>query len=74
VREGKVPSAWFLEQAGVMGMRQGDIQVATYHANLIYNDGAGTAADLVAVVKECKMRVADRFGFELEEEVQYVGF
>jgi UDP-N-acetylmuramate dehydrogenase len=74
VREGKVPSAWFLEQAGVMGIRRGDIQVATYHANLIYNDGAGTAADLVAVVKECKKRVADRFGFELEEEVQYVGF
>jgi UDP-N-acetylmuramate dehydrogenase len=74
VREGKVPSAWFLEQAGVMGLRLGDIQVAAYHANLIYNDGAGTAADLVAVVKECKQRVADRFGFELEEEVQYVGF
>ena len=74
VREGKVPSAWFLEQAGVMGIRRGDIQVATYHANLIYNDGAGTAKDLVAVVKECKERVAERFGFELEEEVQYVGF
>lgn len=74
VREGKVPSAWFLEQAGVMGLRRGDIQVATYHANLIYNDGAGTAADLVAVIRECKARVAERFGFELEEEVQYVGF
>ena len=57
-----------------MGLRRGDIQVATYHANLIYNDGAGTAADLVDVVRECKQRVADRFGFELEEEVQYVGF
>jgi UDP-N-acetylmuramate dehydrogenase len=74
VRDGKVPSAWFLEQAGVMGMRRGDIQVATYHANLIYNDGSGTAADLVAVIEECKKRVAERFGFELEEEVQYVGF
>jgi UDP-N-acetylmuramate dehydrogenase len=74
VREGKVPSAWFLERAGVMGMRRGNIQVATYHANLIYNDGAGTAEDLVAVIKECKARVAERFGFELEEEVQYVGF
>jgi UDP-N-acetylmuramate dehydrogenase len=74
VREGKVPSAWFLEQTGVKGMRRGDIQVAEYHANLIYNDGAGTAADLVAVIQELKRRVRDRFGFELEEEVQYVGF
>ncbi|HEY7305290.1 MAG TPA: UDP-N-acetylmuramate dehydrogenase [Bryobacteraceae bacterium] len=74
VREGKVPSAWFLEQVGGKGIRRGDIQVATYHANLVYNDGVGTAADLVAVVQELKRRVRDRFGFELEEEVQYVGF
>jgi UDP-N-acetylmuramate dehydrogenase len=74
VREGKVPSAWFLEQTGVKGMRRGDIQVATYHANLVYNDGAGTAEDLVAVIQELKRRVLERFGLELEEEVQYVGF
>lgn len=74
IREGKVPSAWFLEQTGAKGMRRGDIQVADYHANLVYNDGAGTAADLVAVIRELKTRVCDSFGFELEEEVQYVGF
>jgi UDP-N-acetylmuramate dehydrogenase len=74
VREGKVPSAWFLEQVDARGMKQGEIHVATYHANLIYNNGAGTAEDLVAVIKELKQRVRDRFGFEIEEEVQYVGF
>ena len=74
VRDGKVPSAWFLEQAGAKGMRRGDIQVATYHANLIYNDGAGRAADLVSIIEELKQRVRDRFAFDLEEEVQYVGF
>jgi UDP-N-acetylmuramate dehydrogenase len=74
VRDGKVPSAWFLEQTHVKGLRVGDIQVAEYHANLIYNDGAGTAADLVTVIRELKKRVRDRFGFDLEEEVQYVGF
>lgn len=74
VRDGKVPSAWFLEQAEVKGMRRGDIQVANYHANLIYNDGAGTASDLVSVIGELKKRVRKRFGFDLQEEVQYVGF
>lgn len=74
VRDGKVPSAWFLERANAKGMRRGDIQVATYHANLIYNDGAGTAADLVAVIQELKKRVRARFGFDLQEEVQYLGF
>ncbi len=72
VREGKVPSAWFLEQTGAKGLRRGDIQVASYHANLIYNDGAGTAADVKAVIRDLKSRVRERFGFEIEEEVQYV--
>ena len=54
VREGKVPAAWFLEQAGAKGMRRGDIHVAAYHANLIYNGGAGTAADLCALIRELK--------------------
>ena len=73
IREGKVASAWFLEQTDVKGLRKGDIQVAAYHANLIYNDGQGTAADLVWVINELKRRVFEQFGFMIEEEVQYVG-
>ncbi|HEX4228342.1 MAG TPA: UDP-N-acetylmuramate dehydrogenase [Bryobacteraceae bacterium] len=74
VRDGKVPSAWFLEKVGAKGLRRGGIVVADYHANLIYNEGQGTAAELVSVIAELKQRVQDRFGFQLEEEVQYVGF
>jgi UDP-N-acetylmuramate dehydrogenase len=74
VREGKVPAAWFLEQAGAKGLQRGDIHVAAYHANLIYNAGAGTAADLYALIQELKQRVRERFGIEIEEEVQYVGW
>jgi UDP-N-acetylmuramate dehydrogenase len=73
IREGKVPAAWFLEQVGAKGMRRGQIQVADYHANLVYNDGGGTAADLCALIAELKTRVHSHFGIALEEEVQYVG-
>jgi UDP-N-acetylmuramate dehydrogenase len=73
VREGKIPAAWFLEQVGAKGISRGDIHVADYHANLIYNGGSGTAADLCAVIRDLKARVQERFGLELEEEVQYVG-
>ncbi len=73
VREGKIPAAYFLEQVGAKGMTRGDIRVASYHANLVYNAGAGTAADLCAVIAELKSRVLERFGIEVEEEVQYVG-
>jgi len=73
VREGKVPSAYFLEQAGAKGMSRGAIKVADYHANLIYNDDGGTSRELLDLIAELKRRVRDQFGIELEEEVQYVG-
>ena len=74
VREGKVAAAYFLDQAGAKGMSRGDMRVADYHANLIYNAGTGTARELRELIADLKARVLARFGLELEEEVQYVGF
>jgi UDP-N-acetylmuramate dehydrogenase len=73
IREGKAPSAYFLEEVGAKGMHSGGVRVADYHANLIYNEGGGTARELRALIDELKARVRSRFGLELEEEVQYVG-
>ena len=73
VREGKAPSAYFLEQVGAKGMRSGGIHVADYHANLIYNADNGTAREVCELIGELKSRVRNQFGLELEEEVQYVG-
>jgi UDP-N-acetylmuramate dehydrogenase len=72
VREGKVPSAYFLEQAGAKGMRRGRVCVADYHANLIYNEGGGSAQEVSELISELKRRVHERFGLDLEEEVQFL--
>jgi len=74
VKGGKVPAAWFLEQAGAKGLARGGVRVSTEHANTLYNAGGGTAADFCALAAELKRRVRERFGIELEEEVQYIGF
>ncbi len=74
IREGKVPSAYFLEQVGAKGIENGDIRVADYHANLIYNAGHGTARQVCEIINDLKSRVERQFGLTLEEEVQYVGF
>jgi UDP-N-acetylmuramate dehydrogenase len=74
IRAGKVASAWFLEQVGAKGSTLGGIRVADYHANLIYNDGQGTAQQVCDLIDDLKARVQVEFGFALEEEVQYVGF
>lgn len=73
IREGKVPSAYFLELAGAKGMILGGVQVADYHANLIYNAGGGTSQEVQELIATLKRRVKDRSGLLLEEEVQYLG-
>lgn len=72
VREGKVPSAYFLEHAGAKGLRRGGIHVASYHANLLYNDGTGTAREAQELIAELKRRVKEQFGVAVEEEVQHI--
>jgi UDP-N-acetylmuramate dehydrogenase len=72
VREGKVPSAYFLEAAGAKGLAIGGLRVADYHANLIYNEGGGTARDLWHLIETLKAGVWEKFGVRLEEEVQTV--
>lgn len=72
IREGKVPSAYFLERVGAKGMALGGVRVADYHANLIYNTGGGTARELRQVIGELARRVRERFGIQLEEEVQHI--
>lgn len=74
IRAGKVPSAWFLEEIGSKGMHEGGIEVADYHANLIYNNGSGTATEVCRLIDRLKSAVVEEFDLELEEEVQYVGF
>jgi UDP-N-acetylmuramate dehydrogenase len=72
VREGKVPSAYFLEAAGAKGLAIGGVRVADYHANLIYNEGGGTARDLWHLIETLKLGVWEKFSVRLEEEVQAI--
>jgi UDP-N-acetylmuramate dehydrogenase len=73
VREGKIPAAWFLERIGAKGLQRGGIRVADYHANLIYNTGSGTAAELRELIGELEAKVEAYFGLALEPEVQFIG-
>ena len=72
IREGKVPSACFLERVGAKGMARGGVRVADYHANLLYNAGGGTSHELRELIGELARRVHERFGIQLEEEVQHI--
>lgn len=71
---GKVAAGYLLEAVGAKGMRVGGVRVRPDHGNLVVNDSGGTAADLRTLVATLKELVHQRFGVELQEEVQYLGF
>jgi len=62
-----------LSEAGCNGVAVGGARFAPKHANFIENTGAATTAEVLAVMAEGRRRVLDRFGVELEPEVQTLG-
>ena len=62
-----------LEAAGCRGLRVGDAGFSDKHANFVENLGSATTADVVALMIEGRRRVKERFGIELEPEVQALG-
>ncbi len=62
-----------LEAAGCRGLRIGGAGFSAKHANFVENHGAATTADVIAVMAEGRRRVKERFGIELEPEVQSLG-
>jgi UDP-N-acetylenolpyruvoylglucosamine reductase len=62
-----------LEECGLKGHRIGGAEISPRHANFIENAGGATSADALALMVEARRRVHERFGVELEHEVQFLG-
>ncbi|HEV3034512.1 MAG TPA: UDP-N-acetylmuramate dehydrogenase [Solirubrobacteraceae bacterium] len=62
-----------LSEAGCNGLAHGAARFAPKHANFIENTGAASTADVIAVMAQGRRRVLERFGVELEPEVQTLG-
>ena len=62
-----------LEAAGCRGLQVGGARFSPKHANFVENPGGATTADVIALMAEGRRRVRERFGVELEPEVQFLG-
>jgi UDP-N-acetylenolpyruvoylglucosamine reductase len=62
-----------LEGAGCRGLSVGGARFSPKHANFVENTGSATTADVLALMAEGRRRVRERFGIELEAEVQLLG-
>ena len=72
--DNKIPAGWLVEKAGFKGEQIGGAQVSEKHGNFILNVGNAKAQDFIILASMIKQKVRDKYGVQLKEEVQYIGF
>jgi len=70
---GDLSAGRILEECGLKGFTAGGARISPVHANFIENTGDARSADVIALMQEARRRARERFGFELEHEVQMLG-
>ncbi|MGI9112355.1 MAG: UDP-N-acetylmuramate dehydrogenase [Gaiellaceae bacterium] len=71
--EHELGAGQMLEACGLKGHRIGGAVISPMHANFIENTGGATTADALALMGEARRRARERFGVELEHEVELLG-
>jgi UDP-N-acetylmuramate dehydrogenase len=67
-----VPSGMLLESAGVRQLGTDGVEISPYHANFVFNKGAG-ASDILGVVLDMRDLTYEKFGVWLELEMEVLG-
>lgn len=68
----KIPAAWLVEQAGMKSAQIGQAQVSLTHANFIVNLDEAKAVEVLALIRQIKEKVYNKFHIKLEEEAQII--
>ncbi len=66
----KIPAAYIIEKTGLKGYAIGDAQVSEKHSNYIINKGQAKSDEVVMLISYIKQQVRDKYGLQLQEEVQ----
>ncbi len=69
----KLSAAWLIERAGLArGYQRGNVGLSSRHTLAIVNRGGAAASEVVALAREVRERVHDRFGVTLVPEPVFV--
>ena len=74
IKNKMVPAGYLIDECGLKGEKIGGAQISKDHANFIINTGKTKAQDVLKLISLCKKKVKDKFGVELKEEIQFLGF
>jgi UDP-N-acetylmuramate dehydrogenase len=72
LKRGTVPAGWIIEQSGLIGLTFGGAKISNEHGNCIVNFDSASQADILSLVEEIRQKVYNKFGVELDPEVQIV--
>lgn len=73
VKNGYVGAGWLIELLGLKGKTIGGAKISLEHANFIVNTGNAKTEDIIMLVSLVKQQARDKFGIQLQEEIQYFG-
>lgn len=68
----KIAAGWLIGQCGWKGKRKGDAGVHDNHSLVLVNHGNATGLEILKLSEEIKKSVSDKFGIELEREVEVI--
>lgn len=69
----KVPAGWLLEKANGRGYSDGSVGCYEKQALILINTGGATGKDILTFSKKLQQSVREKFGVELEREVNLAG-
>lgn len=68
----KIPAGWLIEQCGWKGKIVGSVGVYDKQALVLVNHGQATGTEVMALCREIQQDVLNKFGIEIEPEVNIV--
>lgn len=65
----KLAAGWLIDRAGMKGSRKGAVGVHERQALVLVNHGGATGGEVIAFAHEVQERVREKFGIEIDTEV-----